>query len=100
MGTINTRHSEKRARQRGIRKDDLETLLTWGDVEAQVGDGAVSITMSRQAIAELKAEGVPPAKLSKLDKLAVVMTDDGMVKTVMVLRNSGRDKRRYRRGVK
>lgn len=99
MGYIDTKHLERRLRQRGVKDKTYSTILEWADVEAPVGGGDVSLTLSKDAIEELAAEGVPVARRDKLKRLAVVVTTDGVVKTCMVIRKSGRNRRRYRRGV-
>lgn len=99
MGYIDTKHLEQRLRQRGVKGEAYSTILQWADVEVPVGGGDVSLTLSKDAIEELAVEGVPMACRDKLKRLAVVVTTDGVVKTCLVIRKSGRNWRRYRRGV-
>ncbi|WP_395452492.1 hypothetical protein ACHMW5_04175 [Azospirillum melinis] len=65
-----------------------------------MGGGETSLWLSREASQELAAEGFSPHHLERLMGLAAVVTGDGVVKTVLVVRKSGRGKRRYRRGAK
>ena len=99
MGFTFTKHGLARAQQRGIKPDLIETLLGWGD-EVPVGGGAVSIALGSTGAEELLAEGVLPARVDRLRDLAVVVSRDGDIVTCMVLRKSGRGKRRYRHGLK
>lgn len=97
MSYIGTRHQERRLRQRGVDNETFAMIVEWADREVPVGGGAVSLTMSRGAINEMAVEGVRVPSCDKLSRLAVVVSSDGTVKTVLVMRKSGRSARRYRR---
>lgn len=100
MGAMTTKHSEKRMRQRGVTDDVLDTLVGWADIAVPVCGGDTSLWLSREGAKELAAEGVSRHHVDRLKGLAAVVTRDGVVKTVLVVRKSGRGKRRYRRGAK
>lgn len=98
MGFPFTKHSLVRAQQRCIKPDMIEILLGWGE-PVPVGGGAVSVTLGSAAADELVAEGMPSTRVDRLRDLAVVVSRDGDIVTCMVLRKSGRGKRRYRHGM-
>lgn len=97
MDLVMSRHAERRAQQRGISRDEIEALVSWGR-PVPVGGGASSYTLTRAMAAGLAAEGVPAAAIERLPLRVVVVAGDGRVVTVAVLRRSGRGQRRYRHG--
>lgn len=98
MGYVGTKHLGRRMRQRGVTDERLSTLLDWADTEVHVGGGDVCLSASRAAVDEMAAEGVPAPMRGRMKDLAVVMASDGVLKTCLVIRKSGRGGRRYRRG--
>jgi hypothetical protein len=93
-----SQHAIRRGKERGINLEMVETLMAWGD-ETRVGSGAASLTLSRAAVAELASEGMAPARTDKLRRLAIVVTDDGVVVTCLIQRRSGARKKRYRNSI-
>ena len=92
--TAFTEHARTRLRQRGITTSVAELLLEYGDIHRHAGDGAETISMSRDAAAMLLAEGVNADAVARARKLAAVLGKYGLV---TVLRPSGRGGRCYRR---
>jgi hypothetical protein len=62
-------HARRRSRQRGVRSDDLVLLLSEADREAPVGDGCVSLSISRGRRRELLAEGNPTSAVDRAASL-------------------------------
>jgi hypothetical protein len=92
-----TQHAKLRMRQRGVKLEILRTLMSLSDRAVCVGRGCVALTISRDGLAELKADGVPPAILDAVRRNTVVVGDDGSVLTV-AKHFDGRKGRSYRRG--
>lgn len=89
-----TGHARSRLKQRGITNATAELLLEYGDIQRHAGDGAVSITMSRDTASMLLAEGANSDAVARARRLAAVLGSHGLV---TMLRPLGRDGRRYRR---
>jgi uncharacterized protein len=81
-----------------VRKHDLETLLDGADRVVAVGAGRISITLTRRAVAALRAEGVAVGVLERARRRAVVIDENG--ETITVVIPSGRRGRHYRRGAR
>ena len=94
-----THHARRRLRQRGIGSDQVAGLMRSFDRDRPVGNGCSALTLSRQALLELKADGWAPALLDRIQSLAIVVANDGAVVTVL-RQYSDRRGRRYRRGWK
>jgi len=94
---LNDRHLRKRCQQRGIPKREFETLLEVGDRLVPIGGGRVSVTLSRSAVAAMRAEGTACTSLDRAARRAVVIGADGTPITVLI--PSGRHRRHYRRGL-
>ena len=54
-----TRHAATRCKQRGIRTDVVNLIRDHFDRDHHAGAGAAAISISRQRLLELSAEGVP-----------------------------------------
>ena len=92
------RHVRERCQQRGVRKHDLDLLFEEGDRDAPVGDGRVSITLTRKAAAALRAEGIASAVLDRTRRRAIIIDQNGNAITIVV--PSHRRGRCYRRRAK
>jgi hypothetical protein len=92
------RHLRERCQQRGVRKHDLGLLLEEADREVPVGDGRVSLTLTRRAAAMLRAEGVVTAVVERTRRRALIIDRDGNAITIVV--PSRRRGRHYRRRAK
>jgi hypothetical protein len=77
------------------RKHDLELLFDEGDRDVPVGDGRVSITLTRRAAAALRAEGIAAAVLDRARRRAIIIDQNGNAITIVI--PSRRRGRRYRR---
>lgn len=76
-----TRHAERRANQRGIRHDIIETMLDFGN--SKINHGCEVIYMDQAARANLRNRigRTEYAKIERqLDKI-LVLSDDGVVVT-------------------
>lgn len=89
-----TRHARSRLRQRSVALGVADLLLDYGDVHLHAGEGAVTVSMSRDTAAMLLAEGIDPDAVARARKLSAVLGRQGLV---TVLRPSGPQGRRYRR---
>ena len=89
-----TRHASSRLKQRGVTARVADLLLNYGDVHLHAGEGATTVSMSRNAAAMLVAEGVDPDVVIRARRLSAVLGRKGLV---TVLRPEGRNGRRYRR---
>ncbi len=90
-----SRHALRRMQQRGIRRELIDLIWQNHDVEAQVGDGCQSLTVSRRMRGKLREGDIAPELLDKGGKIVLVVGSDGRV--ITVLRNGRRRGRRYRR---
>ncbi len=92
-------HARRRVRQRGTPLHVLGALLGWADSVVPVGDGCVSLGLSRAAEEEAIAEGVPADVVRKARARRAVVAADGAVPTVLVCeRARGRAYRRTHDG--
>lgn len=89
-----SKHANKRARQRGTSKEDLQLVLEHGEIVEDVGGECLEISLGKDQREELKASGVEPGRLEKLCRLHLVVAGDGEVVTVM---NNTHFRRRLRR---
>ena len=90
------RHLHNRCQQRGVRNLELQALLELADRVVSVGAGRMSMTLSRNALAALRMDGITGVDLDRVARRAVVCSEDGTPITVLI--PSGRSGRRYRRG--
>ena len=93
-------HLRTRCQQWGVIQRELQALLDAADRLVPVGSSCVSVTVSRSAIAALRAEGraegTAVAYLDRVGKRAAVIGVDGV--PITVLTPSRRKGRRYRHG--
>jgi hypothetical protein len=94
-----TRHIEKRCQQRGVRKIDLQTLYAVADQLAPVGAGRWAMTVSREAAAELRAEGYNAGGIDRLSRRALIVdASDAPITILIPHRRRGRHYRRVANG--
>ena len=91
FSSILSRHAVTRCQQRGIYGAMLSTLLKHWDHSVPVGGGRTAVSVSRKEAARLRRLGHAPAALDHIATLAVVLSGDGQVITVLHATN-----RRYR----
>jgi hypothetical protein len=72
-----TAHARARTRARGTTLSMVAALDVLADHDVPVGGGRVSITLSRAAAEEARADGYPPALLDLLRKRAMVVGHNG-----------------------
>lgn len=85
-----SRHAQKRCAQRGIRNEFLNNLLIYADVEAQVGGGAIALSVSKATATALNLG-------NRFGHYAVVISRDATIVSVLPLHNCQRG-RVYRKG--
>ena len=96
---ITNLHIEKRRQQRGVRKVDLQMLYALADQIAPVGGGRLALTVSRNAAAELRADGFGAADLDRLSRRALIVdATDAPVTILIPHRRRGRHYRRAANG--
>jgi hypothetical protein len=91
-----TQHAGRRAQQRGIRRQAIELLLDNADVVLNAGDDCETWRLSRDAVSDLIACGVPAALITQTRHLALIVADGCRVATVLHV-NKGRSGRCHRR---
>lgn len=85
-----SRHATKRCAQRGIRKEFLNDLLKYADVEVQVGGGAIALSVSKTTATTLDLG-------NRFGHYAVIISQDATIISVLPLHNCQRG-RIYRKG--
>ena len=91
-----TKHAQRRVQQRGTTGDILSLHEMYADIDAFVGSGCISRTLSTQAYRDMIDEGVSAQSAERARKRAIIYSADGSVITVLLLR-TGRASH-YRRG--
>ena len=72
-----TDHAVKRMAQRGVRPSTVQTVIQFGDGQIPVGDGCVSISVSRETACDLAKEGeISPTMVDRMANLVVVVAND------------------------
>jgi hypothetical protein len=75
---IFSHHAEKRLQGRGVTKDDVSSVILYGE-EIHRGDGDTAYFMSRNSVETALRQGVD---LSNLENFYVVVSNDSVVVTV------------------
>jgi hypothetical protein len=92
-----TRHAELRMRQRGFTLDMVKTVISASDRAKSVGNGRTALTLTRHALADMRADGIPAAVIDSARRCVIIVAEDETV--VTVAKNlDGRRGRPYRRG--
>jgi len=81
-------HPHDQCQRRGWQQLTWRNVHRYADCVAHVGQGAVALSVSRQAALEMKADGVPPHEIERVRRRAIVEID-GSPMTVI----SGRQRR-------
>lgn len=94
-----TQHATRRAQQRSIRRVQIEQLFLLSDISSRVDRNLGALRMSRTALKEALADGLPPAQADRLAGRTLVLADDGAIVTLTHLHGSksGSYRRRDRR---
>lgn len=98
-----TEHAAKRMQQRGIKKQMVMIILGYADKKIHVGNGSVSMSVSKQRLEVLKNTGDVSAQIAdKISGICIVVTDDnGQNETgytiVTVMHILDKKGRRYRK---
>ena len=89
-------HARRRCAQRGTNAHLLAAVRDWADVEVPVGNGAVAVSLSRSAAAEMRAEGIRSDLIERALRRALVEGEGSIVTLI-----AGRERRgrRYRRAM-
>ncbi|HYC06256.1 MAG TPA: hypothetical protein VED40_23410 [Azospirillaceae bacterium] len=91
-----TRHARTRQQQRGITAARLQLHLRYADRETPVGGGSTSLSLSRQAVHDMRGDGVSQQEIDRLRRLAIIQ-DGERIRTILHIQ--ARRGRRYRRAV-
>ena len=94
-----TRHATRRAQQRSIKRSQIEQIFLLSDMSSQVDRHLGALRLSRGALKEAVADGMPPAQADRLAGRTLVLADDGAIVTLAHLygSKSGAYRRRDRR---
>ena len=90
--SILSRHAVTRCQQRGVHGALLSMLFNHWDHSVPVGGGRTAVSLSRKEAARLRCLGHTSATLDRVVSLALVLSEDGQVVTVLHATD-----RRYRR---
>lgn len=91
-----TMHAAKRMQQRCISTHDVEVMMTYGDWENRVDRKTMAISMTRQEIECLAAEGVITKDAwTRFNKLTLLISQDRWSVVTTIWRTS-RGKRYFR----
>jgi hypothetical protein len=88
-------HAVRRANQRSVSRRTIDALVAHGDVECPVGSGCTVIRFSRDRLKDASLRGTLGGSIDQLKSLAVILSEDGEVVTVLHDRG-GTAGRRYR----
>jgi hypothetical protein len=81
-GGLLSRHAEQRAKQRGVRRQTLEDLYAFSDVERHAGQGCFAIEVSHERLAHLRENGLEAWRLDALSRLRAIVGADERLVTV------------------
>ncbi len=101
-----TIHAARRAQQRAIKRTQIEQLFLLSDTSSRVDRHLNALRLSRSALQEAMADGMPPAEADRLAGRTIVIADDGAIVTLAHLHGSKsrayrrRDRRAYWKGAK
>ena len=84
-----TKHANKRLNQRGITGTTFKLFMQYADREVNVGSGDFALSVSNSQSLALKRDGIKSDVASKISRLVVVCTTEGVIKTCMI----GNDKK-------
>ncbi|PZO40731.1 MAG: hypothetical protein DCE92_01930 [Alphaproteobacteria bacterium] len=87
-------HAGMRMNQRGIPMDLLERVIAHADIEASVGRGCTSFSVSRQHLKDRDVRRSFGGSVDQASKIAVICSQDGAI--ITVLKDRGAAGRRYR----
>ena len=90
-----TKHATERMQQRGTRNESVLNLIELSDVTTPVGRRLHGLRISRRALDEAMADGLPPSEAARLDRLVAIVSEDGALVSVANLH--GRKSTAYRR---
>jgi hypothetical protein len=88
-------HAEVRMRQRGMRNADIAALCLIADIDVPVARDLYAMRLSRQAVTEARAAGVPLRIIERLARAVAVESGDGTL--VTCARLHGRAATSYRK---
>jgi hypothetical protein len=98
-GFTMTHHATCRGQQRAARRGQVEQLFLLSDISSSVDRHLSAIRLSRAALQEAVADGLPPGQAERLQGRSMILSDDGAVVSLVHLhgRRSANYKRRDRR---
>ncbi|GJD44092.1 hypothetical protein AFCDBAGC_1955 [Methylobacterium cerastii] len=84
---VNTRftaHADRRAQQRGKRRDALDLVYRAGDRERPAGRNRRAVSLTSRACRDLVGEGTPPELVDRASRIELVVSEnDGFVITIL-----------------
>ena len=76
-------HAASRCRQKGIRSEVVDLIRAQFDRDYDAGAGVAAISISRQRLAALRAEGFPASVIDQARRTILIAADDGAIVTVI-----------------
>lgn len=95
-----TRHAEERLIQRGIRREVLQLVLAYADVETGQRGGVTQLRLSRAALVDACGDGVAIGVIERARDVAAILDGRRVLTQYRCRRRPGqpRTRRNYRRG--
>lgn len=96
-----SKHAMVRMQQRGMRVRDITLASSLFDAEMPVGRGLSALRLSRGALLEARANGIPAKAIARISRAVLLAADDGTLVTCLrphgprASNYSRRDRRNY-----
>ncbi|KQO61023.1 hypothetical protein ASF24_03535 [Methylobacterium sp. Leaf86] len=79
-----TTHADRRAQQRGKRRDALDLVYRAGDRERPAGRNRRAVSLTARACRDLISSGTPPALVDRASRIELVVSEsDDFVITIL-----------------
>lgn len=100
MNVKMTRHAEERLTQRGIRREALQLVLAYADVETVRRGGVMQLRLSREALVDASGDGVAIGVIERARDVTAILDGRWVLTQYRCRRRPGRPRtrRNYRRG--
>lgn len=92
-----TRHAEVRANHRACRKEAVDLVLTFGDVDTPARHGVVRQTLSDRCALELIGDGYPASEVERARRTTCLLAGRNIV--TLIKHDPQRRSRRRRRAL-
>ena len=92
-----TRHAQVRIQQRGLKRQEIDLVMQFADKEVRRGGAIVALSLSRNQISELQADGIINAAQNELLRNLVVLYSGEEQAVVTAFRGTRKGLRNYGR---